>query len=159
MGPGANFLSSHFGILHTPTMWPRVYYGSNNVAWLLIIGLSEICYSNHTTLQQTLSKHSLSLRHCLLTAVMNNEGDAFVFISIFILISLIHSDAVFPYLGHNMCSVTLYRKKKKTREAEFVDGDIHTKCPLIMLHQLLSLSVAYTLHEALCSILQWMENE
>ena len=57
-----------------------------------------------------------------------------------------------------MCSVTLTgKKKKKTREAEFVDGDINTKLPLIMLHQLLSLIVAHTLHEALCSILLWMK--
>ena len=43
------------------------------------------------------------------------------------------------------------------REAEFVDGDINTKCPPVMLHQLLSLTVAHTPHEALCSVLQWMK--
>ena len=63
------------------------------------------------------------------------------------------------YLVHNMCSATLFRKKKKQnmREAEFVDGDINTKCPPVMLYQLLSLTVAHTPHEALCSVLQWMK--
>lgn len=83
--------------------------------------------------------------------------DAFVFISIFILISLIHSGRCIPNTWFIICAQLLFIEKKKTREAEFVDGDINTKCPLIMLHQLLSLTLAHTLHEALCSILQWMK--
>lgn len=85
--------------------------------------------------------------------------DAFVFIAIFILISLIHSGRCIPNTWFIICAQLLLqkKKKKKTREAEFVDEDINTKLPLIMLHQLLSLIVAHTLHETLCSILQWMK--